>query len=340
MTQTVLITGITGFIAKHCALRFLEAGYAVRGTMRSIAKADAVRETLARHTDISRLSFVECDLMADAGWDEAMKGCDVVAHLASPFPMAQPDNEDDLIRPAVDGTMRVLTAAVRNGVKRFVQTSSVVAVMDGHDAGKTRFTEDDWTDVGAPHVNAYSKSKTLAEKAARDFVAANPDAIHYSSVNPGLVLGPALDHDIGTSANIVQMIMQGRYPRLPRVHIVCVDARDVAEAHLRAAQTDQASGGRYLAASDSLWFVEMARAIRDALGDDAKKVPSGEMPDFLVRLVGFFDKNTRAIVPDLGRERVIDNAQTRAALDMTFRPAREAAVATARSLVELGSIPS
>lgn len=338
MSETVLVTGISGFIAKHCALRALEAGYSVRGTVRSVAKGEAVRETLARHVDVSRLTFAECDLLQDEGWDAAVSGCNAVMHLASPFPIIQPKNEDELIRPAVEGTMRVLRAARANGVKRFVQTSSVAAVMNGHGDGKTLFTEDDWTDVDGPHVDAYSKSKTLAEKAARDFVAAEGGALHYASVNPGFVLGPALDKDIGSSANTIMMIMRGKYPGMPRLHFACVDVRDVAEAHVKAMQTDQPSGGRYLASGGGLWFVEIARAIREALGDDASKVPVRELPDFLVKLIGIFDGNARSIVSDLGKLREVDNSRTRAALDMTFRPADEAAVATARSLLELGLV--
>ena len=338
MSETVLVTGISGFIAKHCALKALEAGYSVRGTVRSAARGEAVRETLARHVDVSRLSFAECDLLSDAGWDAAVSGCNAVMHLASPFPIIQPKDENELIRPAVEGTLRVLRVAAANGVKRFVQTSSVVAVMDGQGGAKTRFTEEDWTNVNGPHVGAYAKSKTLAEKTARDFVAAEAPGMHYASVNPGFVLGPALDKDIGSSANTIVMIMQGKYPGMPRLHFSCVDVRDVAEAHLKAMQTGQPSGGRYLAVGGSLWFVEIARAIRQALGDDAKKVPTRELPDFLVKLIGLFDGNARSIVSDLGKVRDVDNSRTRAALNMTFRPAEEAAVATARSLVDLGLV--
>ena len=188
---TVLVTGVSGFIAKHCAAELLRHGYRVRGTVRSPGKADAVRKTLAAHADASRLDFVVADLLSDAGWTDATTGVHGVLHLASPFPLVQPKDESELIRPAVEGTLRVLRAAKAAGVKRFVQTSSTVAVLFGHGSGHPNpYTEADWTDVDGPHVTAYAKSKTLAERAAREFVAREYPELHYASVNPGLVLGP------------------------------------------------------------------------------------------------------------------------------------------------------
>ena len=208
------------------------------------------------------------------------------------------------------------------------------------DALRVQVTKDGVITLGddATPLGAATLRRALAEKAAREFVAAEAPGMHYASVNPGFVLGPALDKDIGSSANTIVMIMQGKYPGMPRLHFSCVDVRDVAEAHLKAMQTGQPSGGRYLAVGGSLWFVEIARAIRQALGDEAKKVPVRELPDFLVKLIGLFDGNARSIVSDLGKVRDVDNSRTRAALDMTFRPPEEAAVATARSLVELGLV--
>jgi dihydroflavonol-4-reductase len=335
MATTVLITGISGFIARHTAKRFLDAGYTVRGTVRSRAKGEDVRTSLAGHCDVEKLSFVEADLLADNGWSEAVTGCDSVAHIASPFPFGQPRHENDLIRPAVDGTLRVLKAAKAAGVPRFVQTSSNVAVAYGHPPSKTRFTEDDWSNVNGPHMSAYAKSKTLAERAARDFIAAEGGDMHFSSVNPGFVLGPVLDDDFGTSAGVIQMILRGKYPGMPRLQFGCVDVRDIAEMHLRAVETTAPGGGRYLGVADTLWFVEIARAIKEALGADAKKVPNRQLPDFLVKTIALIDPGVRGIVSDLGQVREFDNARTRQALGMDFIPARQAAIATARSLVDL-----
>ncbi len=333
---TVLITGVSGFIARQCAVDLLNAGYGVRGTLRSFKRSDDVRGSLSRHAPVARLEFAEADLEADTGWDTAVRGCGHVLHVASPFPAVQPKDEQDLIRPAVEGTLRVLRAAVAGRVERFVQTSSLVAVMYGHPHSRTRpFTEADWTLVDSPGVSAYAKSKTLAERAARDFVEKEGSRLHYSSVNPGLVLGPVLDRDIGTSAEIIQMFLTGKYPGAPRLAIPCVDVRDVARAHRLALEVDAPSGGRYLAADESLWFIEIARAIREALGPAGRKAPRFELPDWVVRLASIFDATTRQAVPDLGRAMPIDNSLTRRTLGMEFIPAREAAVAMAQSLVDL-----
>lgn len=333
---TVLVTGVSGFIARQCAVELLAAGYGVRGTLRSFKRADDVRGSLARHAPVARLEFVEADLESDAGWQAAVLGCAHVLHVASPFPAVQPKDEQDLIRPAVEGTLRVLRAAAGGGVQRFVQTSSLVAVMYGHPHSRTTpFTEADWTLVDSPGVSAYAKSKTLAERAAREFAAAPGAGLHYSSVNPGLVLGPALDRDIGTSAGIIRMFLSGKYPGAPRLAIPCVDVRDVARAHRLALEVDAPSGGRYLAAAESLWFIEIARAIREGLGAAGRKAPRYELPDWVVRLASIFDATTRQAVPDLGRAMPLDNALTRRTLGMDFIPARVAAVAMARSLVDL-----
>ena len=333
---TVLITGISGFIAKHCAVELLNAGYAVRGTLRSLQKAGEVKTSLARHGDVSRLDFVQADLESDAGWSEAVAGCAHVLHVASPFPAKQPKDEQELIRPAVQGTLRVLRAAVAANVERFVQTSSTAAVFYGHSRERAApFTEDDWTNVDDPAVTAYSKSKTLAERAAREFMARERPSLHYSSVNPSLVVGPALDRDIGTSAEIVQMFLKGKYPGAPRMSIPVVDVRDVARMHRLALETSAPSGGRYLGVADTLWLVEIGQALRDRLGEDARRVSGRELPDWAVRLAAMFDPAARLAVPELGKLIRVDASRTRQALGMEFIPAEEAVAAMGRSLIEL-----
>jgi dihydroflavonol-4-reductase len=336
-TGRVLITGISGFIAKHCAIELLNAGYRVRGTVRSAAARDAVRDTLGLHADVTRLEFAEADLLADENWGPAVEGCSGVLHVASPFPSSQPKDENVLIRPAVEGTLRVMRAAAAAGVPRFVQTSSAVAIMYGHPAGRTApFTEADWTPVESPGVTPYARSKTLAERAARDFAAGEGTRLRYSSVNPGFVLGPALDRDVGASAEIIQMFLKGKYPACPRISFPIVDVRDVARAHRLALESDAPSGGRYLAVSESVWMLDMARAIRATLGATARKVPSRPMPDWMLRLVAVFDPVARQAVHDLGRWYGFDNSQTRRALRMDFIPASRAASDMAESLVRLG----
>jgi dihydroflavonol-4-reductase len=333
---TVLITGVSGFIAKHCAVELLNAGYGVRGTIRSLGRSAQVKDTLGRHADTSKLEFAETDLESDAGWNGALAGCTHVLHVASPFPLNQPKDEQVLIRPAVQGTLRVLRAAKAAGVERFVQTSSTVAVEHGHPPDRTApFTEADWTVVDGPHVTPYAKSKTLAERAARDFVEGEGSGLHYSSVNPGFVLGPSLDADIGASGELIEMFLKGRYPGAPRLSFPCVDVRDVARMHRLALEADVPSGGRYLCVAECLWMIDIARAIRSQLGEAARKVPSRVLPDWAVKLVGFFDPTARQIIPELGREVRIDNTLTRDALPMTFIPATDAAAAMARSLIAL-----
>ena len=335
-TPTVLITGISGFIAKHCAVEMLNAGYAVRGTVRSLQRSAEVRDSLARHADVGRLTFAQADLEADSGWNEAVAGCTHVLHIASPFPAKQPRDEQQLIRPAVQGTLRVLRAAVAARVERLVQTSSMVAVMYGYERDRTApFTEADWTRIDSPGVTAYAKSKTLAERAAREFVAEQQSPLHYSSVNPGLVLGPALDRDIGTSAEIVQMMLRGKYPGAPRMSIPCIDVRDVARMHRLAIEVDAPGGGRYLGCAECLWLIEISQAIRASLGDAARKAPTRVLPDWAVKLAGLLDPAARLAVPELGKQIRVDNALTRRTLGITFIPAPEAAAAMARSLVDL-----
>ena len=337
--QLILLTGISGFIAKHCAAELLNAGYRVRGTVRSLSKADTVRATLAKHCDVSKLEFAAADLTSDAGWAEAASGAYGVLHVASPFPLAQPKDENDLIRPAVDGTLRVLKAAVAAGVTRFVQTSSTVAVMYGHSDGHPQpFNEDDWSDLNGSHVSAYAKSKTLAERAARAYVAGEGNSLHFSTINPGFVLGPLMDNDAGSSAEAIAMFMRGKYPGCPKLYFPCVDVRDIGKMHRLALETSEPSGGRYLGVAETASFSQMMVPIKARLGDKARKVPVRELPNFMIKLIGIFDPAARGIVPELGIIRQVDNNRTREALGIDFIPVSEAAPAMAQSLVEHGLV--
>lgn len=337
--KPILITGVSGFVAKHCALELLKHGYLVRGTVRRMARADEVRATLAQHCDTSKLSFAEADLLADAGWRAAMEDIGGVLHVASPFPPGEPKDPDELLRPAVEGTLRVLRAAVAAGVPRVVQTSSTVAVYGGHPRTRTKpFDEDDWTDIDNPQVSTYYRSKTLAEKAARDFVSSGGSSLHFSTINPGFVLGPVLDSDIGTSAEVIRMFLRGKYPGTPRLTFGVVDVRDVAKMHRLALESTEPSGGRYLGVSETVRFLDIARPIRDKLGRAARKVPSRELPDFMIRLVALFDPTARTILHELGVPLRLDNSRTRRVLKMDFIPVTESAPAMAASLIQLGLV--
>ena len=337
--STILVTGISGFIAKHCAVELLNHGYRVRGTVRNLATADGVRQTLAAHADTTRLEFVAADLLSDVGWQDAAAGVYGVLHVASPFPLVQPKNADDLIRPAVDGTLRALRAAVAAGASRFVHTSSTVAIIYGHGhARSAAYTEADWTDINGPDVTAYARSKTLAERAARDFTAAHGAGLHYASVNPGLVLGPVLDGVSCSSAELIAACMRGKYPGCPKLSFSVVDVRDVAKAHRLALETSEPSGGRYLAVSEAIWFKDMMRPIRAQLGARAGKVPLRELPNLAVRMVAIFDAAARPILPELGHELRIDNSATRKALGIDFMSVDQSAPAMAESLLRHGLI--
>lgn len=332
----VLITGLSGFIAKHCAVEMLNAGYRVRGTVRSPKRTSQVQDTLAALADTSRLEIVQADLESDAGWSEAVAGCESVLHLASPFPARQPQDERDLIRPAVQGTLRVMRAAAQGGVRRLVQTSSTVAVVHGHPHDRSApFTEGDWTQVASPEVTPYAKSKTLAELTAREFMAQDRSGLRYASVNPGFVLGPALDRDVGTSAEVIRMFLAGKYPGAPRLSLPVVDVRDVARMHRLALEADAPSGGRYLCVAECMWMIDVSRAIRAGLGEAARRAPSRELPDWVVKLVALVDPVARQTIPDLGRELRVDDSLTRGLLPMTYIPGSAAAAAMARSLIEL-----
>ncbi len=332
----VLVTGLSGFVGKHCGVALLDKGYRVRGTVRSLKRADAVRAALAKHATIDgRLELVEADLTSDQGWEAAARGCEYVMHVASPFPIAQPKGRDALVGPAREGSLRVLKAASGAGAKRTVLTSSTVAIMHGPPKiGGAVLTEDDWTDPEGRHVTPYSRSKTLAERAAWDFIKADRSGMSLSVINPGFILGPTLDGEFGSSIEIIQLMLRGKYPAVPHVHFPVVDVRDVAAMHVAAIANPAAANQRFICADSSQWFVEWSRAIRAAL-PEAKKVPTREMPSFIVRLLGLVDLRLRAIVPELDLERPISNAKARQVLGFRFRPTSEAAIAAAKSLIDL-----
>ena len=337
MTQIVLLTGASGFIAKHIALKLLNAGYAVRGTVRKLDRADEVRDAVRPHlTDpaaLDRLSFVTLDLERDAGWAEALAGVDVLMHTASPFPIAQPRNEDALIRPAVDGTLRALRAAKAAGVKRVILTSSAAAVM-GCDLppGKAAYDEADWTDLARPGVSAYEKSKTMAERAAWDFIASEAPDMQMTTINPTLVLGPPLDRHFGSSISIIERILNGADPAIPNFGISCVDVRDVADMHLAALTQDGTAGERFLVSERFVWFKEVADVLRQAYPD--RKIASWVAPDFLLRILALFDASIKALVPQLGRKSVVSSAKAQQIMGIRFIPVPESIRDAAQFLVD------
>lgn len=337
--ELVLVTGGSGFIGMHCILQLLEAGYRVRTTVRSLKREAEVRAMLKVDSSEAgeALAFVEADLLSDAGWSEAVAGCDFVLHIASPFPLRTPRREDELIIPAREGTLRVLRFARDAGVRRVVQTSSFAAIGYGHGSADRRFAEQDWSNPEGADITAYGKSKTLAERAAWDFIAREGGELELAVVNPGGVFGPVLGADYSTSIQIVRLLLVGAMPGYPRIYMSVVDVRDVADLHLRAMTSPAARGERFLAiAGDSMSLHDIAHLLKARMGDVARRVPTHALPDWLMRLVALADSSIAQIVPELGRVRNATSEKARRVLDWTPRSNEDAIMATAESLVQFG----
>jgi len=334
---TVVVTGGSGFIASHCIVQLLQAGHRVRASVRSLEREGAVRAMLRRAgvDPDERLSFVVADLEHDAGWAQAMADCDYVLHVASPFPPGLPRHEDDLIVPARDGALRVLRAARDAGVKRVVLTSSFAAIGYGHPERTEPFDETVWSDLSG-EVAAYPKSKTLAERAAWDFIEREGGALELAVVNPVAVFGPVLGPDYSTSIGLIQRMLEGGLPGCPQLHFGAVDVRDVADLHLRAMTDPAANGERFLAvAGDFMSVLQMAQTLRNHLGVAAAKVPKREVPNWMVRLAALRDPAVRQVIPDLGKRKNASNAKAQRVLDWVPRPREDALIATAQSLIAL-----
>jgi len=335
----VLVTGGSGFVGSHTILQLLTAGHQVRATVRNLAReADVramVKEGGANAGD--RLSFVAADLESDAGWPQAVAGCDYVLHVASPFPARIPKDENEIIGPAREGALRVLRAARDAGVKRVVLTSSFAAIGYGHPLQSQPFDENSWTDPAGGDVAPYVKSKTLAERAAWEFMSKEGGALEMTSVNPVGVFGPVLGPDYSTSILLVKRLMDGAVPGCPKLYFGAVDVRDVADLHLRAMTEPAAKGERFLAvAGDFLSTLEIAQILKRRLGPAAKRVPSREIPNFLVRLAAMRDPTVKQILPELGKRKNATNEKARRVLSWSPRSAEEAITSTGESLVRYG----
>lgn len=339
--STVLVTGGSGFVGSHCILQLVEAGHTVRTTVRSLEREAEVRAMLkvGGAEPGEQLRFYAADLLRDDGWAAAMKGCDYVLHVASPFPARVPDDENEIIQPAVEGTMRVMRAARDAGVKRLVLTSSFAAIGYGHPQQDKPFTEANWTNLKSRDVLPYVKSKTLAEHEAWNFMGRERGGLELAVVNPVGVFGPVLGPDFSTSILIVQRLLEGAVPGCPKIWFGAVDVRDVADLHLRAMTHPEAKGDRFLAvAGDFLSFREIAMVLKTRLGEQAKKVPTVQIPNWAVRLVAMRDPAAKQIVPELGRRKSATSEHAQKVLGWTPRSREESIVATAESLLQLGLV--
>ncbi|HEY1314300.1 MAG TPA: aldehyde reductase [Steroidobacteraceae bacterium] len=335
-SELVLVTGGSGFIGAHCIVQLLHAGYRVRTSVRSLARESEVRAMLKEGgaEPGHGLSFVAADLNSDAGWPEAVAGCAFVLHVASPFPATAPAHENELIIPAREGTLRVLRAARDARVARVVVTSSFAAI--GYGTLPVRpFTEEDWSELSG-NVSAYVKSKTLAERAAWEFIAREGKDLQLAVINPVVVFGPVLGADNSTSTQLVKRLLEGM-PGVPRLTFGVVDVRDLADLHLRAMTSQAARGERFIgAAGRFLSIQEIAQVLRARLGEAAQRVPTRVLPDWLVRLAALRDSGVKQMLPELGKVKSASSDKARRVLGWAPRSNEEAIVATAESLLRLG----
>ncbi len=331
--KTVLVSGGSGFLGGWCLVELLRRGYRVRTTVRDLSREAEVRARIEPEVDAGdRLSVHAADLLEDEGWEQAADGCDYILHVASPFPPVQPQDPDELIVPAREGTLRVLRAGLGAGVDRVVVTSSVAAVRGGVESSSAPLTEMSWTDADNLELAPYTRSKTIAERAAWDLVAERDEVERLAVVNPGAILGPVLGTDRSYSLQVIERLLGGM-PGVPRIGFSIVDVRDVADLQIRAMTTPEAGGERFIAVARFQWMAEVAALLRSRLGPGAAKVPRRTLPNFAVRAMGIFDPSVRAIASQLGQKVELSSEKAESLLEWSPRPVEETIVDCARSLI-------
>jgi nucleoside-diphosphate-sugar epimerase len=336
--ETVLVTGGSGYLGGWCVIELLRRGYRVRTTVRDLSREQDVRALVASEVHAGdRLTVVAADLRGDDGWEQAVRGCDRVLHVASPFPPAQPKDPDELIVPAREGTLRVLGAALEAEVGRVVVTSSVAAIRNGGKPRTAPLTEEDWTDPANPKLTPYARSKTIAERSAWEFMRERGEAERLAVVNPGAILGPVLSDDRSYSLQVIERLLKGM-PRTPRIGFSFVDVRDIADLQLTAMTASEAGGERFIAAGPFLWMSQVAGVLRDRLGEEAAKVPKRTVPNLVVRGMAIFDPGIRSVVGDLGKRAELSNEKARARLGWAPRPVEETIVDCAESMMRKGVV--
>lgn len=338
----VLVTGGSGFLGAHCIVKLLNEGHKVRTTIRSSEKQRAVLSALEvagiDSVLVGNLTFAIADLSSDAGWGQAVEGCTYVLHVASPFPKGSPKDENEIIKPAVHGSLRVLKAAKKAGVKRVVLTSSFGAIGYGHSPEVTQFDEQMWTNIDGPGVSSYVKSKTLAERAAWDYAKSEEGAgLELAVVNPPGIFGPVLGRDLSSSITIIHKLLDGAMPGCPNISFGVVDVRDVAELHVILMAHEKAAGQRFIASSGApIGIPEIALILKKRLPAASNKVSTRVLPDLLVRAMGWLSKDAGLLVPQLGRKPYASNKKAMTMMGWTPKSGEDAIVATAESLLELG----
>ena len=339
MTDRVLVTGVSGFIASHVTERLLAKGYNVRGTVRNKVKGQKIVEALAANgSDVSKLELVEADLGADAGWEEAVKECRYIQHIASPFPLEAPSDREALVPEARAGAMRVIEHGLGAGAERIVMTSSMTSMMGQKGRGARMLVkEDDWSDPDWKPLTAYPVSKTRAEKSAWGYVKAQKLEDKLTTICPGLVLGPDSYQNGGASLGLIKAMFEGDFPRTPKIAYPIVDVRDCAAIHVAAMMAKDAGGRRLMAASETLWFSKVGDILRGAY-PQYSKLPKGDLPNIVVRLVSLFDDRVKGILPDLGTFHEADSAYVSSITRVLPRPAKESILAAAESLIANGGV--
>ena len=333
--ETVLVTGGTGFIGLHCLQQLLDKGYKVRTTIRSESRKQEVMEAMKKHSsNCENLEFFIADLLSDDGWSEAVTGSKYVLHVASPFFLGEPENEDVFIKPAVEGTLRVLKACADSDVQKVVLTSSFAAVGYGHSKEKEVYTEEDWSSVDG-EISPYAKSKTLAEKAAWEFVENLEESKKFelTVINPVAVTGPMLTSDIGSSNDFLLKLISGSMPACPKIHMGYIDVRDVAKAHIFSMTEEKTNGERIIVSENEMFFAEVGKTLNEA---GFKKSPTKEMPNFLVKIMSLFVGELKTLLSALNRKGDIDKTKAKSFFNWDYISTEQSVTETARQLQDMG----
>jgi len=333
--ETVLVTGGTGFIGLHCLQQLLDKGYKVRTTIRSESRKQEVMDAMKKHSsNCENLEFFIADLLNDDGWKEAVEGSKYVLHVASPFFLGEPENEDVFIKPAVEGTLRVLKACADADVQKVVLTSSFAAVGYGHPREKEVYTEEDWSSVDG-EISPYAKSKTLAEKAAWEFVKTLEESKKFelTVINPVAVTGPMLTSDIGSSNDFLLKLISGSMPACPKIHMGYVDVRDVAKAHIFSMTEEKTNGERIIVSENEMFFAEVGKTLNEA---GFKKSPTKEMPNFLVKIMSLFVGELKTLLSALNRKGDIDKTKAKSFFNWDYISTEQSVTETARQLQDMG----
>ena len=334
----ILVTGASGFVGKWCVAKLLLRGYRVRGTVRSDAKARQVRETisgLVGEQAASRLELVQVDILDDKGWPEALAGVSAVMHVATVIRGDEPRDQSLVIRPALEGTERILKATLAAGIKRLIVTSSIATVGygHGHDTGTRTYNESHFTNLDNMRFTwAYCIGKTKAEQLAWAF--AREHGLELTTIHPGAIIGPTLDEDASISVGLVGGLLEGSTPALPSNGFSIVDVRDVADMHIAALENRASIGERYLATAQYMPFPEVARTVQELYPD--RKIPSRAAPDWIIRLIARFGGPARQIINDIGNVKIFDGSKGAALMGHPYFSARQSIQDTAESVLKFG----